>query len=177
MMRSKGMIQKQLVAAVLGMALAAPVWAQNCDTNMAETAPASRFKADNKGAVKDTKLGKTWLRCIIGMNWNGSTCEGQSLTYNWNDAQSVIDELNQKKVAGRSNWRMPTADELESIVEKRCFKPAINLDAFPFSPESGFWTSTPSEGVQPRANVIHFLNGKRYIGHKKQDWRVRLIAD
>ncbi len=171
------MRQKQILAAALGFALSAPVLAQKCDTNMAETAPSSRFKADANGALKDTKLNKTWLRCTIGMSWNGHTCTGQTLTYKWNDALGVIDEMNQKKVAGRSNWRLPTVDELESITEKRCFKPAINLEAFPYSPESGFWTDTRSEGVQPRAWVVHFLNGNRYVAHKKQDWRVRLIAD
>jgi len=171
------MIQKQMLAIGLGVALAAPALAQKCDTSKSETAPMSRFSADAKGAVKDTRLNKTWLRCAIGMRWNGNTCEGQTLTYRWNDALSVIEEMNQKKVAGRSNWRLPTVDELESITEKRCFKPAINLEAFPYSPESGFWTDTRSEGVQPRAWVVHFLNGKRYVAHKKQDWRVRLIAD
>ncbi len=172
------MIKKQILTAFLSVMLVAPVWAQqSCDSKQAETAPMSRFKPDSKGGLKDTKLNKTWLRCVVGMSWNGSTCEGQSLTYNWNDAQSIIDDLNKQKVAGRGNWRMPTADELESITEKSCYKPAINLDAFPYSPQSGFWTDTTAEGVQPRAYVIHFLNGNRYIGHKKQDWRVRLIAD
>lgn len=171
------MIKKQLIAAVLGLSMVVPAWAQKCDTKMTETAPMSRFTADSKGGLKDSKLKKTWLRCAVGMEWDGKSCIGQTLSYNWNDAQAIIEEMNQKKVAGRSNWRMPTIEELESITEKRCYKPAINLDAFPFSPETGFWSETRSEGVQPRAWVVHFLNGNRYIAHKKQDWRIRLIAD
>ena len=171
------MLRKKIMTAILGMALVVPAWAQNCDTKQPEVSPMSRFVPDDKGALKDTKLNKTWLRCVAGMHWDGKSCSGQSLSYSWKGALEIVADMNAKKVAGRSNWRLPTIEELESIAEKRCFKPAINLEAFPYSPDTAFWSDTRSEGAQPRAWVIHFLNGNRYVANKKQDWRVRLIAD
>lgn len=168
---------KSLIIAAVLAGLSAPLAAQECDKGKPATAPMSRFKAGPEGTLIDTASKKIWLRCPVGMSWDGSSCAGQSHTYTWNDSLDVIGEYNAKKVGGRSNWRLPTVEELNSIVEKQCFKPAINLEAFPYSPESGFWTDSTVEGVQPRVWIVHFLHGERYIANKKQDWRIRLIAD
>jgi hypothetical protein len=170
------MLLRSLIISLLVSGLSMPVMAQNCDSNIPATAPMSRFKEGANGIITDKNTGNVWLRCPVGMKWEGGSCGGNSLSYTWSEAVVVIDELNAQKVAGRSDWRLPKIDELMSIVEPRCFKPAIDLDVFPFSPESGFWTDTAVEGVQPRAWVVHFLNGKQYIANKNQTWRVRLIA-
>lgn len=168
---------KCLIISVLLSGLAMPAMAQDCDKSMPATAPMSRFTVSGDGVIADKQTGNIWLRCPLGMQWEDGSCAGNSLSYNWREAVTVIGELNTRKIAGRSDWRLPTVDELSSIVEPRCFKPAIDLAVFPYSPESGFWTDTAVEGVQPRAWVIHFLNGKRYIANKNQTWRVRLIAE
>lgn len=150
--------------------------AQKCDSKKAQTAPQSRFEVNSEGTVTDTQTKHVWLRCALGMRWDGTTCEGQTLTYSWNAANEAIDELNANKVGGYDNWRLPTQAELQGIVEQQCFKPAINLKAFPFTPESGFWTSTNSPGVNSRAIIVHFIHGQEYIANKSQAWRVRPIA-
>lgn len=171
------MLLRSLFVALLMGSVAAPVLAQDCNKNRPATAPMSRFKAGDDGTMIDSKPRQIWLRCVVGMEWDGSTCTGQSHTYTWNDALEVVNEFNAKKVGGRSNWRLPKVEELNAIVEKQCFKPAINLEAFPYSPESGFWTDSSLEGAQPRVWIVHFLHGQQYIANKKQDWRIRLIAD
>jgi len=171
------MLLRTLFVSLIFSALAMPVMAQDCDAKKPESTPKSRFVDNGDGTVTDKQTNKTWLKCIVGMKWDGNTCAGQSLTYTWADSLPVIDDLNAKKMAGRSDWRLPKVEELMSIVESRCFKPAINLDVFPYSPESAFWTDSSIEGFQPRVWVVHFLNGKQYIANKKQDWRIRLVAD
>jgi len=170
------MLRGLLVSLLLGT-LALPALAQKCDVSKPATAPLSQFKFDDKGTVTDAGNKLVWLRCALGMSWNGSSCEGQTLSYDWNEAQEAVRELNTKKVAGRSDWRLPKLSELQSIVEKQCFKPAINLDAFPFTPESGFWSSTESAGVNPRAMMVLFLHGQEYVANKNQNWRIRPVAD
>jgi len=167
---------KGMMVVVTFIVAASPVMAQKCDTSRPATAPLSRFEATTNGSMKDTKTRLVWLRCSLGMSWNGSSCEGQTLTYTWREAVTEVNELNARKAAGRSDWRLPSMDELQSIVEFRCFKPAINLQAFPYTPESGFWTDTVSEGVSPRVIVVLFLHGKAYIANKNQRWRVRPVA-
>lgn len=170
------MLLKSLFFSFLISGLVMPVYAQKCDSSKSATAPFSQFSHAATATITDNKNKHTWLRCPVGMSWDGSSCTGISLKYTWTGAVAAVEELNQKKVAGRSDWRLPTVEELATVVERRCFKPAIDLKAFPYSPESGFWTDTPVEGVQPRAWVIHFLNGKPYIAKKTQTWRLRLIA-
>ncbi len=170
------MLRTLIISFLLG-SLAMPAMAQKCDSNKAATAPMSRFKDSGNGTITDTQTKYVWLRCALGMHWNGTTCEGKTLTYDWNSANNVIDELNAKKLGGHSNWRLPTQAELQGIVEQQCFKPAINLKAFPFTPESGFWTATVSPGFNPRAMIVHFIHGQEYVANKSQAWRVRPIAD
>ncbi len=169
---------RYLLSAALLVALAGPVAAQKCDEGKPETTPVSRFKDNGNGTITDTQTKHTWLRCAVGMHWDGSSCAGKSLEYSYTEALEVTDELNEKRVGGRSDWRIPTIAELESIVEPRCFSPAINLDLFPYSPQSGFWSSTDNPGLlTSRVMLLHFYNGNAYIANKKQTWRVRLIAD
>jgi len=163
------------VALLLGT-LALPVVAQKCDVSKPATAPFNQFKVNDNGSITDTASNLVWLRCGLGMSWNGSSCEGQTLSYGWHSAVAAVKELNTKKVAGRNDWRLPSLSELQSIVEKRCFKPAIDLDAFPFTPESGFWSSTESEGANPRAMMVLFIHGQAYVANKNQSWRVRPVA-
>ena len=150
---------------------------QRCNDKAEEATPTDRF--ENLGeAVKDRANQKLWLRCAAGMRWNGSFCEGSAATYNYAEALALVDDYNRQKVAGRSNWRLPTRDELLAIVEKRCSNPAINVDVFSYSPQSGFWTSTENPGhLSMRMELVHFLYGDAFIANKSQSWRIRLIAD
>ena len=170
------MLLKGLFFFFLFSGLVMPASAQKCDTSKSATAPFSRFDKAAGATITDNKNKNTWLRCPVGMSWDGGSCAGISLKYTWTEAVVTVEELNQKKLAGRNDWRLPTVEELATVVEQRCFKPAIDLKAFPYSPESGFWTDTAVEGVQPRAWVVHFLNGRPYVANKKQTWRLRLIA-
>ena len=150
---------------------------QKCTKTAKESTPTSRF--ENLGeVVKDQTTQKLWLRCALGMQWSGSACEDKTSTYTYIDALSAVEKHNQQKTAGRSNWRLPTRDELLSIVEKRCHNPSINLDVFSYSPQSGFWSSTENPGLlNMRMEIVHFLYGDAFIANKNQSWRVRLVAD
>jgi hypothetical protein len=48
------------------------------------------------------------------------------------------------RVPGDSAWRLPNKEELDSIVEPDCRKPAINEDVFPDTALMAYWSSTPS---------------------------------
>lgn len=150
---------------------------QECDTNKPESTPASRFKDNNDGTVTDKTTNRIWLKCALGMEWRDGSCIGQTQEYSYGAADSAVDILNKTRVAGRSDWRIPTVEELSGIVEKRCARPAINLKVFPYSPESGFWTSTENPGiVTERVWLVHFFDGRNYIANKNQTWRLRPVA-
>jgi len=174
-MKSSSIVPALIVASVFASSPAMSV--QKCNDKLQEVTPSSRFTDNGNGTVTDTQTKVVWQRCVVGMKWDGKSCTGQSLDYKYRESHSVVDEFNQKKVAKHSNWRLPTEKELASLVESTCFNPAINLDVFPYTPQSGFWTSTEDQGLNStRIKVLHFYNGNTYAANQNQSWRIRLVA-
>ncbi|MGV8805456.1 MAG: Lcl C-terminal domain-containing protein [Polaromonas sp.] len=74
-----------------------------------------------------------------GLMWMQSPLEG---SFNFEQAQKVVKDLNRKGgFAGHTDWRLPSQDELESLVVVGV-RPAICQKAFPDTPEVDFWTSS-----------------------------------
>lgn len=74
--------------------------------------------------VTDTKTGLAWTKTTI--------------------AKDVTYEQAEKAVAALGEgWRLPTADELSTLVDRSRHEPAIDTDAFPDTQCDIYWTSTP----------------------------------
>ena len=110
---------------------------QQCVDGQPETTPSNRFRIDEvSGTVLDTHTRLTWKRCAEGQIYTRGRCEGRATPSPW-------DTVMAKFGLGRTEWRLPTADELLSIVEMRCNFPSINLAVFPDKSSDWFWTETP----------------------------------
>lgn len=118
--------------------------AQNCEnenTSIISTTPTGDFVDNNNGTVTHTKTGLMWMRCSLGQNWTGSGCEHTAASYSW---QGALVAAKGHSFAGYSDWRLPNINELESIVEERCWAPSINSFIFPNIPPNWFWSSSPA---------------------------------
>ena len=74
-----------------------------------------------------------------GLMWMQSPLKG---SFNFAQAQQAAKHLNAKGgFAGHTDWRLPSQDELESLVVVGIC-PAICQEAFPDTPEVDFWTSS-----------------------------------
>jgi len=133
--------------------------AQECNGNIIETTPTSRF-TQNNAFIADNTTRLFWMRCAVGQVWSGAgqfpECTGTATLYNWKQAldESIIFN------AG-AGWRLPNIKELSSIVERACKDPAINETIFP-NTENAFWTSSPvitGSGSGAFALVIGFNSG------------------
>ena len=65
------------------------------------------------GQWRDPATNLIWTRCSLGQTWNGSGCNGEAKKINWWDAHQAA--LNHRE-GGHSDWRLPTAQELASLL-------------------------------------------------------------
>ena len=125
--------------------------------------------------VIDLKNKIEWLTCPVGMVWKGNTCSGKAKKYELKFIPEII-ELANNQLEG--SWRLPTRNELESLICQKCQKVKINLKIFPKTPPEPFWTKDKNFW-QPKFNwIVNFLNGNtfgRYPGYKPN--YIRLVRD
>ena len=125
--------------------------------------------------VIDLKNKIEWLTCPVGMVWKGNTCSGKAKKYELKFIPEII-ELANNQLEG--SWRLPTRNELESLICQKCQKVKINLKIFPKTPPEPFWTKDKNFW-QPKFNwIVNFLNGNtfgRYPDYKPN--YIRLVRD
>ncbi|MEI6746523.1 MAG: DUF1566 domain-containing protein [Methylococcaceae bacterium] len=86
------------------------------------------FIIHNDGTVTDTKTGLMWRQ------------QEETQRFTWDKAKQYAKTSN---FADYSDWRLPTLDELNSLIDKK-YKPTINPLAFPNTSEDCFWSSSPT---------------------------------
>jgi hypothetical protein len=107
--------------------------AQICRDDIPATAPDSRFEDNGDGTVTDLATGLIWKQCTEGLSGRDCTT-GSPSTFTWQQAL--------QHAADNSPWRLPNKNELASLVERRCYRPAINTNFFPNTPWNWFWSSS-----------------------------------
>ena len=150
---------------------------QTCRTNLEESTPSSRFIYSNDGTVTDTETQIIWMRCAMGQKWESKTCTGKAQEYSWHEARDAIADLNSDTFGEPSLWRLPYVPELASIVERKCFKPRVNLIVFPATPSKTFWTGMEKKGSPDQAYTIDFDQGKVASNKKNHLSPIRLMLD
>jgi hypothetical protein len=122
---------------------------------------------------------------VTGLIWEEKTAGNAATTYTnydntaaaqmWNGSayvnptQADIDAttnsvgfknaVNSAGLCGASDWRLPTADELQSIVDYGVTNPTIDANWFPNTHGNVYWSSSPSAGVQSFAWIVNFYDG------------------
>jgi hypothetical protein len=135
------------------------------------------------GLVKDTVTSLIWMRCSLGQTWDGRTCSGTAKEYTWQEAMNAAKHF---EYAGYSDWRLPTIDELKSLVycshgydmascSDNSKSPTIR-DEFPNTSVDWFWSSSHHPDGGSGDAVVNFTNGfSSYSYDKSSDNLVRLV--
>lgn len=92
--------------------------------------------ANKSNEVLDTQTNLTWQRCLLGQT--GSFCGGAPTLMT--RAEAAVAATKQP------GWRLPTHDELLTLVQPSCTGQGINSLYFPNQKEGKIWTSTKSDG-------------------------------
>jgi hypothetical protein len=101
---------------------------------------------------------------------NGGLCLGSGC-----DTNSLVQVVNQLGLCGATDWRMPTTDELEGIADFGGHSPAIDLEYFPNTASSNYWSAGPLANASRYAWIIGFDNGGAGYNVKSAAHRVRLV--
>jgi Protein of unknown function (DUF1566) len=111
-------------------------------------------------AIKDTKSGLTW-----------SLEETKRMT--WDEAQAHCASLT---LLGVTDWRLPTCDELLTLVDRSRVSPAIDVAYFPGCKNSWYWSATPyASSPGDSAWVVDFSGGGAGWGVQDDGYYVRAV--
>ncbi len=104
--------------------------------------------SDNGTEVTDVQAGLVWRRCSEGQIWGSGTCSGTATGFTHEQALAYA-----KNQAG---WRVPNVKELSSLVDTGRFNPAIDGNAFPLTPSTLYWASSPDVRLPSLAWTVDF---------------------
>jgi hypothetical protein len=162
------------LVALLLLAVATPAASQTCPVNNPRVAPDSRYTvsepAMGQRVVQDLRTGLMWKQCVQGRS--GASCTtGTAATHTWTQALVVASDEN---FAGHDDWRLPSINELRSLVESGCHSPAINSMVFPATASSIIWSSTTPRALS-FAWIVSFDFGILVTEGKTTPRQVRLV--
>ncbi|MGE4072703.1 MAG: DUF1566 domain-containing protein [Lysobacterales bacterium] len=100
-----------------------------------------RFIDNGDNTVTDTKTGLIWTKNTVAKD------------VDFADAEKAVAELGE-------GWRIPTVDELATLVDRTRYEPAIDVEAFPDTANDWYWTQTPCAWAEKSAVwVVDFDDG------------------
>jgi hypothetical protein len=120
------------------------------------------FGTNPQEIVTDNNTGLQWQRTI------------PTSSYTWENAINYCEGLS---YGGYSDWRLPARKELATLPNYGRYSPAIDIDAFPETPSSGFWSSFSTVSYTPPsyAWLVFFDKGFVSYDFKTDIYYVRCV--
>ena len=111
--------------------------------------------------VKDTKLGLMWQ----------DNREAKTTEKSWKDAKRYCRNLS---LAGYSDWRLPSYNELLTIVDYDRYKPAI-MPSFKNVASKDYWSASEDVSSAKYAWEVYFDIGNSYSYSESNEYFVRCV--
>jgi Protein of unknown function (DUF1566) len=124
-------------------------------------ADASRYDVQAE-TVRDLKTRLTWQRLLVPADAKLSFAA----------ASTYCGDL---VLADKDDWRLPSLQEFETIVDEGRSNPAIDPVLFPDTPVEGFWSGTPWSGTPMLAWHVDFDRGSAAYDTATMSYRVRCV--
>ncbi len=125
------------------------------------TVKETRFVKNSDGTVTDNLLKVMW----------GPTLPEY---LNFSKAEKACKDCN---FAGYKDWRLPTVNELFSLVDRYKYGPAINTEIFPDTKSDWYWTSEAYVGLSGYGWVVYFYYGDVSYYYRNSYYYVRPVRN
>ncbi|NVK24220.1 MAG: DUF1566 domain-containing protein [Gammaproteobacteria bacterium] len=138
-------------------------------TKLDDTGAELAADASSWSCVRDNHTGLIWevkttdggaQHYLDGFQWGGKGADGYSDankegTYyeSWN---SLIDHANDNSLCGKTNWAIPTHEELTGIVHRGKSSTLVDLAYFPNTVDARYWTTNPSALSDSDSWIVDF---------------------
>lgn len=136
------------------------------------------------GTLRDKRTALMWEKLS-----NDGTIHDKDNTYTWAEAFAKIDDLNVAAFAGFTDWRLPNESELETILNRGTYFPAVSAEfntACPsgctvltcsctVSADEITWSSTTYLKSPSSAWLVNFYDGTAYVDPKSTPHHVRAV--
>ena len=150
------------------------------------------FTDNGDSTITDNCTGLTWQKCSFGLS--GSACNtGTATTTPWRGAladcdavllcndgtysgsEGIVGDCSSNGGTKYSDWRLPNAKELVSIVNYGLSGPAVDTTYFPNTASDFYWTSSTNVASPSYAWVVHFNLGNVSNYLKANNYRLRCV--
>jgi hypothetical protein len=135
------------------------------------------IKTDD-GRLRDARQSYSWFEPDARKNGGsaGYTDKGRC-SLNHCNTQAYIDAINKQMLCGIKMWRLPTREELRSLVDYtlRYPGPAVDRRFFPHTQNQFYWSSNADASDKDSAWGIGFSFGYDYSYFKSDLGYVRLV--
>ena len=118
-----------------------------------------------------TRHGKTVKDSVTSLEWQDSYNSEDIKKATWSEALIYCDEL---ILDNKSDWRVPSLNELESIVDYNKYNPATS-HIFQHIVTDAYWSSTTDGLDSFKAWYVYFKYGDDGWSDKKYKGRVRCV--
>ena len=142
-------------------------------TKLVKTSADKRYEGYSNGTILDKKTGLMWM--------SKDYWQMEHTWVNWYTANEYAQRMNNKKFAGRNDWRLPTAKEASSLYERRkrnTDKDGDKIFIDRMFPKGAGWSTWTKEEKQNKALIVSFKDegGKSYQDKiKATDAFLRLV--
>ena len=115
---------------------------------------------------------------VTGLVWEVKTDDGglrdKDNTYTWDEASNYCETL---ELGGHTDWRLPSREELRSIVDYSIPYPGPTVDVgyFPNTVSSLYRSSTTSASSGDLAWIVYFDDGYDHYNDKSDSRYVRAV--
>lgn len=136
----------------------------------------SRYFRLKNGTVLDLEKKLQWMCCSLGQVWDTQSCIDEAHSFTWYEIQNTIDEINKDiGYAGYHDWRLPSREELLTLVNLDFFDPVVDTDIFPATASDWYWSADIDATTEGTSWMVNFYDGSPASYSHVSPIKIRLV--